>query len=169
MKISWSLEVAGLDAIMIVSLWNSTGISPALLPICLSNFRAITRGKILTRISIEASRLNDILCLPRISWRLHQMETFSALLAICAWNSPVPVSSCNLVLVIRTGVHRTRVAVVTLDNMTERVFAQREDLPKFCGVNHRFSRYIWLHRVDLKPFYCCRSLEQRKKSLYIEI
>ena len=28
-----------------------------------------------------------------------------------------------------TGGHRTRVAAVTLDNMAERVFAQREDLP----------------------------------------
>ena len=27
------------------------------------------------------------------------------------------------------GGHRTRVAAVTLDNMAERVFAQREDLP----------------------------------------
>ena len=30
---------------------------------------------------------------------------------------------------IDTGGHRTRVAAVTLDNMAERVFAQREDLP----------------------------------------
>ena len=30
---------------------------------------------------------------------------------------------------ITTGGHRTRVAAVTLDNMAERVFAQREDLP----------------------------------------
>ena len=29
----------------------------------------------------------------RISWWRHQMETFSALLAICAGNSPVPVNS----------------------------------------------------------------------------
>ena len=28
-----------------------------------------------------------------------------------------------------TGGHRTRVAAVTLDNMAERVFAQREDFP----------------------------------------
>ena len=37
-----------------------------------------------------------------------------------------------------TGGHRTRVAAVTLDSMAERVFAQREGLPQFCGVNHRF-------------------------------
>ena len=30
---------------------------------------------------------------------------------------------------IYTGGHRTRVAAVTLDNMAERVSAQREDLP----------------------------------------
>ena len=29
----------------------------------------------------------------KLSWRRHQMETFSALLAICAGNSPVPVNS----------------------------------------------------------------------------
>ena len=68
-----------------------------------------------------------------------------------------------------TGGHRTRVSAVTLDNMAEGVFAQREDLPQFCGVNHRFSLYFWLHQVDLKPFFCYASWEQRKESLYIEI
>ena len=52
-KISWSLGAARLGVIMIVSLWNLTGISAALLPRCLSNFRAI--GKVQTRIS----RLRD--------------------------------------------------------------------------------------------------------------
>ena len=33
------------------------------------------------------------LCLPELSWRRHQMGTFSALLALCAGNSPVPVNS----------------------------------------------------------------------------
>ena len=48
-QISWSLEAARLGVIMIVSLWNLTGISAALLPRCLLNFRAI--GKVQTRIS----------------------------------------------------------------------------------------------------------------------
>ena len=48
-----SLEAARLDLIMIVSLRNLTGISAALLPRRLSNFKAI--GKVLTRIS----RLRD--------------------------------------------------------------------------------------------------------------
>ena len=52
-QISWSLETARLGVIMIVSLWNLTGISAALLPRCLLNFRAI--GKVKTRIS----RLRD--------------------------------------------------------------------------------------------------------------
>ena len=52
-QISWSLEAARLGFIMIVSLWNLTGISAALLPRCLLNFRAI--GKVQTRIS----RLRD--------------------------------------------------------------------------------------------------------------
>ena len=43
-QISRSLEVARLDVTIIVSLWNLTGISAALLPRCLSNFRAI--GKV---------------------------------------------------------------------------------------------------------------------------
>ena len=38
-QISWSLEAARMDLIMIVSLRNLTGISAALLPRCLSNFR----------------------------------------------------------------------------------------------------------------------------------
>ena len=48
-QISWSLEAARLSVIMIVSHWNLTGISAALLPRCLSNFRAIQ--KVWTRIS----------------------------------------------------------------------------------------------------------------------
>ena len=43
-QISWSLETARLDVIMIVSLWNLAGVSAALLPRCLPNFRAI--GKV---------------------------------------------------------------------------------------------------------------------------
>ena len=39
-----SLEAARLDIIMIISLWNLTGISAAPLPRCLSNFKAI--GKV---------------------------------------------------------------------------------------------------------------------------
>ena len=54
-KISWSLEAARLDIIMIVLLWNLTGISAALLPRCLSNLRAI--GKVFTRIP----RLRDFM------------------------------------------------------------------------------------------------------------
>ena len=34
-----------------------------------------------------------IYCAPRYTWWRHQMETFSALLALCAGNSPVPVNS----------------------------------------------------------------------------
>ena len=40
-QISRSLEVARLDVTIIVSLWNLTGISAALLLRCLSNFRAM--------------------------------------------------------------------------------------------------------------------------------
>ena len=40
-KISWSFEVARLGVIMIVSLYNLTCTSAALLPKCLSNIRAI--------------------------------------------------------------------------------------------------------------------------------
>ena len=43
-QISWSLEDARLNVIMAVSLWNLTGISAALLPRCLTKFRAI--GKV---------------------------------------------------------------------------------------------------------------------------
>ena len=52
-QISWSLEAARSDVIMIVSLWHLTGISAALLSMCQSNLRAI--GKFWTRIS----RLRD--------------------------------------------------------------------------------------------------------------
>ena len=40
-KISWSLEAARFGFILFQSLWNLAGTSAALLPRCLSNFRAI--------------------------------------------------------------------------------------------------------------------------------
>ena len=40
-KISWSLEAARLGDTMVVSVWNLTGISAALLPRSLSNYRAV--------------------------------------------------------------------------------------------------------------------------------
>ena len=43
-QISWSLEAARLDVAMVVSLWNLTGTSAAVLPWYLPNFRAI--GKV---------------------------------------------------------------------------------------------------------------------------
>ena len=49
-QISRSLEAARLDVIIILSLWNVTGISAVLLPRCLSNFRAI--GKVWTSTSL---------------------------------------------------------------------------------------------------------------------
>ena len=52
-QISWSLKAMRLGDIIIISLWNLTDISAALLPRCLLNFRAI--GKVRTRIS----RLRD--------------------------------------------------------------------------------------------------------------
>ena len=48
-QISWSLEDATLEVVIIVLLWIVTGTSAALLPTCLSNFRTI--GKVYTRIS----------------------------------------------------------------------------------------------------------------------
>ena len=43
-QISWSLEGSRLDVVMIVSLWNLTSVSAALLPRRLSNFKTI--GKV---------------------------------------------------------------------------------------------------------------------------
>ena len=43
-QISWSLEAARLGVIIIATLWNLAGISAALRPRCLSNFKAI--GKV---------------------------------------------------------------------------------------------------------------------------
>ena len=45
-KILWSLEAARLAVEIITSLWNVTGNSVALLPRCLSNFRAIVQFQI---------------------------------------------------------------------------------------------------------------------------
>ena len=64
-QISWSLEAARLGVIIIVSLWNLTGISTELLPKSRSNFR-VTR-KIHTRISrlqcFARSCVNTSICL----------------------------------------------------------------------------------------------------------
>ena len=45
-KISWSLEAARFAFRVVVSLWNLTGTSAALLPMCLSNFKAIRQFKV---------------------------------------------------------------------------------------------------------------------------
>ena len=45
-KISWSLEAARFVFEIVRSLWNLTGTSAALLPICLSNFKAIRQFKV---------------------------------------------------------------------------------------------------------------------------
>ena len=52
-KIPWSLEAAGLVAWIIVSLWNLTGASAAVLPRCLSSF------KVIGQFWIQISRLRD--------------------------------------------------------------------------------------------------------------
>ena len=57
-KISWSLEAATLDVIMIVSLWDLAGISTALLSRCLSNLRLIEKS---LNLNLGASRLHEIL------------------------------------------------------------------------------------------------------------
>ena len=44
-KISWSIEAARLGFRLFQSLWNLTGISAAVLPRCLSNFRAMRSSK----------------------------------------------------------------------------------------------------------------------------
>ena len=54
-QISWSLEAAGLDVAMVVSLWNLTGTSAAALPRYLPNFIAIGKA------NLAASRLHEIL------------------------------------------------------------------------------------------------------------
>ena len=54
-EISRSLEAARLGVIMIVSLWNLPGISQAVLPMCLSNIRAIGKVKTESR-GFETSR-----------------------------------------------------------------------------------------------------------------
>ena len=56
-QISWSLKAAWSDVIMIISLWNLTGISAALLPRCLSIVRAV--GNL--NMNLAASRRQEIL------------------------------------------------------------------------------------------------------------
>ena len=46
----------------------------------------ITRLKILTRVFVATECTSTV---PKVTWWRHHMETFSALLAICAGNSPV--------------------------------------------------------------------------------
>ena len=57
-KISSSLEAARLVSRIVRSLWNLTDTSAALLPMCLSNFKAIRRFK---STIFVASRLHEIL------------------------------------------------------------------------------------------------------------
>ena len=56
--ISWSLKATRLIFQIIAALWNLTGISVVVLPICLSNFRAIRKSSIQ---KVVVSRLHKIL------------------------------------------------------------------------------------------------------------
>ena len=81
-----------------------------LLPICLRKYllavglvRSIpshtifsSKGTIIATEAKQIKNLYAVCCMLyqyHISWWRHQMETFSALLALCAGNSPVPVNS----------------------------------------------------------------------------
>ena len=64
-QISWTLEAARLDVVMVVSLWNLTGILAALLPRCLSNFRAIEKNIVWFWFTRNTYWLNGILS----SWK----------------------------------------------------------------------------------------------------
>ena len=57
-KISLSLEAAGFVFKIVRSLWNLTGTSAAVLPMCLSNFKAMRQFK---NTNLVASRLYEIL------------------------------------------------------------------------------------------------------------
>ena len=64
-QISWTLEAARLDVVMVVSLWNLTGILAALLPRCLSNIRAIEKNIVWFWFTRNTYWLNGILS----SWK----------------------------------------------------------------------------------------------------
>ena len=68
--------------------WNSIANWRALSTSYFS-FITLTRWKMgFFSLAIISHRIYEL-----ITWWRHQMEPFSALLAICAWNSPVPVNS----------------------------------------------------------------------------
>ena len=78
----------------------------------------------------------------KISWWPHQMETFSALLAICAGNSPVPGEFPTQRLV-------TRSFDVFFDLRLNKRFSKQS-----CGGwFETLSCPLWRHRNDLKVFH----------------
>ena len=86
---------------MIISVWNLTVLSAALLPMCLPNFTAIlaigkskpeSRGFKTSTGSCGKTTCRLVNRGPGdrfMSWWRHQMKTISVLLALCAGNSPV--------------------------------------------------------------------------------
>ena len=99
-KKSWSIEAARLDVLMIISLWNLTGISAALLPRSLSNFRAerLEKFKPESR-GFETSRdvvlpystdVVDFFPKPRASWRLESPETWLFVQQLALANNTEP-------------------------------------------------------------------------------
>ena len=117
-QISWSLEAARLCVIIIVSLWNLTGISAALLPKCLSNFRVI--GKVYTGQNLGASRFHEILLqdvLPLIVNRCTGSDKFRYLYAISLSNirfTADVIYKCN------------EIRVIQLDSMTSGLISADE-------------------------------------------
>ena len=80
-KISWSLEVARFVFRIVRSLWNLTGTSAALLPMCLSNFEAIRQFK------VPISWLGDFT-------RSHDKTSFRILRRGTSWPFIVPPQQC---------------------------------------------------------------------------
>ena len=89
----WRPCCPGLNVLICINkvrLWHNCTIRSLMKPTCIYHTAFLHLNRIISTMAAN-------LWLPRAyhnnTWWRHQMETFSALLAICAGNSPVPVNS----------------------------------------------------------------------------
>ena len=81
------------------------------------------------------------------AWWRHQMETFSALLAVCAGNSPVPGEF-----------HTQRPVTRSFGVFFDLRLNKRLSKQSWGWWFETLSRSLWRHRNDLGAEGCCRSL-----------
>ena len=129
-KISWSLEAARLVFIIVRSLWNLIGTSAALLPMCLSNFKAMRKLKLSISRFRDFTRSNDKTSYRILKWGPGYLES----VVHPRNNTASHVWALNFTLECGHSGYRLR-CVVRVDNAIHRNYEAKDEVYiRFCGM-----------------------------------